>query len=468
MSGTIVVNAARKPPLDPGFVPAVLWNRAFGEAVAASGRGVDLGVAVERGEGTISTFLTKVFPHEGEWKALNVRYVERLVKTLLWSRGGWKITVAGDPGIADAISTTYSPNGAREFDYQMIGASIYGMPMKVVGCDFSEMPEAHEREVLLGGNFGGCRIGFDLGGSDRKGAALIDGEVVFSEEIGWDPYFQKDPAWHKAGINDTLKRCAAKLPRVDAIGGSAAGAYVDNKVRAGSLYRGISAEDFRNHVVNMFTELQEEWSVPFVIVNDGEVTALAGAMSMDASAVLGVSMGTSQAAGYVNDAGNITDWLNELAFVPVDYREDAPADEWSGDIGCGVQYFSQQAVARLAPAAGLNFREGMPFPEQLVEVQKLMAEGDDRAKRIYETIGVCFGYAIAHYADFYDISNLLILGRVTSGEGGDLILSTAEDLLKEEFPKLAGAITFRTPDEKSKRHGQAAAAASLPTIERVE
>ena len=142
--------------------------------------------------------------------------------------------------------------------------------------------------------------------------------------------------------------------------------------------------------------------------------------------------------------------------------DDAPVDEWSGDRGCAVQYFCQQGVARLAPLAGLEFPAGMKFPEQLVEVQTLMAAGDARARKIYETIGICFGYAIAHFADFYEIRNLLILGRVTSGEGGAIIIEKAREVLAAEFPALAAAIQLRTPDEKDKRHGQAVAAASLP------
>ena len=231
----------------------------------------------------------------------------------------------------------------------------------------------------------------------------------------------------------------------------------------GSLYRGIAEPDFDRHIRGIFRALQSWWGgVPFDVVNDGEVTALAGSMSMKANAVLGYSMGTSVAAGYVTPDGNITSWLNELAFVPIDYRDDAPADEWSGDIGCGVQYFSQQAVSRLLPAAGIAVTAEMPLAERLVEVQKLMAQGDPRARKIYETIGTCFGYAIAHYGEFYDIENMLVLGRVTSGEGGDVILANARQVLKDEFPALAEKVRLRTPDEKDKRHGQAIAAASLP------
>jgi predicted NBD/HSP70 family sugar kinase len=199
------------------------------------------------------------------------------------------------------------------------------------------------------------------------------------------------------------------------------------------------------------------------VINDGEVTALAGSMSMEAHAVLGISMGTSLAAGYCTPSGHITNWINELAFAPIDYRDDAPADEWSGDVGCGVQYFSQQGVARLAPKAGFEFGD-LPFPEQLLAVQEAMENGHEGARKIYETIGVCFGYTIAHYAEFYEIENLLILGRVTSGAGGELILEKGSEVLHDEFPELAEQITMTTPDEKMKRHGQAVAAASLPAL----
>lgn len=467
MSKTLI-NAipGTKPVLDPEFIPAALWNRAYSEEVKKSGKAEKIVLAFERSNGTISTLASEIFPHSADYAELNIKYVERLIKFFLWMKGAYKVTIAGSTKLAEDISKIYSPNGKRAFDHKMMG-KIYGKDLIIVGCDLKDAPREHEIDVKLGGNFDGCRIGFDLGGSDRKCAAVMNGEVVFTEEVPWDPYFQKDPSWHKAGINDSLKRAAAKLPRVDAIGGSSAGVYVDNQVRIASLFRGVSENDFKNHIEGIFLEIQKEWNdVPFIVVNDGEVTALAGAISMNDNAVLGISMGTSMAGGYVTPKGNITDWLNEIAFAPVDYRDDAPADEWSGDIGCGVQYFSQQGVARLAKLAGIEFADKMPFPERLVEVQKLMEAGDQRAKKIYETIGVCFAYAIVHYADFYEIRNLLILGRVTSGKGGDLILSVAEEVLKKEFPQLAAKMKFRTPDEQSKRHGQAVTAASLPSLKK--
>jgi len=203
--------------------------------------------------------------------------------------------------------------------------------------------------------------------------------------------------------------------------------------------------------------------MPLEVANDGDVTALAGAMSLQSNAVLGVAMGSSQAAGYLNSQGRITGWLNELAFAPVDYNPRAATDEWSGDIGCGVQYFSQQAVVRLAPAAGIDLPDGQPA-EQLKFVQDLHQQGDARPPRIFQTIGAYLGYALAQYADMYDFSHVLVLGRVTSGAGGDLIVEKATEVLRTDFPELAQKLSLHLPNEKSKRVGQAVAAASLPEL----
>ena len=179
---------------------------------------------------------------------------------------------------------------------------------------------------------------------------------------------------------------------------------MNNRVKVASLFRGVPTDLFQSRVKDLFLELAKEWKVPFEIANDGEVTALAGSMALGENAVFGLAFGTSTAAGYVTPEGNITTWLNELAFAPVDYNPRAPVDEWSGDYGCGVQYFSQQCVGRLLAPAGIEVDSALPLPEKLKHVQALMAKGDERARNIYETIGTYLGYAIAHYADFYDSS----------------------------------------------------------------
>jgi predicted NBD/HSP70 family sugar kinase len=458
----ISVNPKYRPVLDPDFVPASLWNRAFRGLVERSA-GEPLALALERSDGSVSVYRTAVLPDHARYAGINQRYVERLLKFLLWQKGGWRITVAGPASLAACLRHVYAPGGARAFDYEFMGERVYGHPMCVESVPYERAPDEREAAAPLGRHLKGCRIGFDLGASDRKCAAVIDGRVVFSDEVAWSPATQPDPQYHFDGVDDSLRRAAAHLPRVDAIGGSAAGVYVGNEVRIGSLYRAVPRDLFDTRIRRLFFDLQVKWNrVPFDVVNDGEVTALAGSMALDDSAVLGVAMGSSLAAGFVTPQGSITSWLNELAFVPVDYRIDAPADEWSGDPGVGAQYFSQQAVGRLLFPAGIELPAEMSLPIKLEAVQKLMAAGDDRARRMYQTIGVYFGYNIATYAAHYDFRNLQVLGRVLTGEGGDLILSVAGRVLKDEFPEIAERVRFHIPDEKEKRHGQAIAAASLP------
>jgi predicted NBD/HSP70 family sugar kinase len=465
MSGLLPISPQFRPVLDPAFVAAALWNRAYRDAVKASGGGEPLAFALERSDGSISVFRTAILPHERSNEALNVRYAERLLKFLLWQKGGYGVTVGGNAALAKSLRGIYAPGGARAFDHDFMGEMVYGRPMTIESATYDRTPVERESSAPLGRHLDGCRIGFDLGASDRKCAAIAGGEVVFSEEVSWNPSKEADPQYHFDGVNDSLRRAAAHLPRVDAIGGSAAGVYVNNEVRVGSLYRAVPRDLFENRIRRLFFDLQAAWGgIPFDVVNDGEVTALAGSMALNDSAVLGIAMGSSLAAGYVTPQGAITSWLNELAFVPVDYREGAPVDEWSGDGGVGAQYFSQQAVGRLLAPAGIELPAEMPLPVKLEQVQNLMAAGDERARRIYETIGVFFGYNIAHYMDFYDVRNLLVLGRVMTGEGGDVILAQATRVLQTEFPETAERIRFHIPDEKEKRHGQAIAAASLPAL----
>ncbi|MDC0050425.1 ROK family protein, partial [Verrucomicrobia bacterium] len=279
-----------------------------------------------------------------------------------------------------------------------------------------------------------------------------------------DPYFQEDPDYHYAGIMDSLKRAAEHLPRVDAIGGSAAGCYSHNRVTWASLFRGVGPKDFEEKVRGMFLRIADEWNAPLEVINDGEVTALAGSMAIGQNGVLGIAMGTSQGGGYIDMEGNLTTWLSELAFAPIDLHPEAPADEWSCDLGCGAQYFSQQAVGRLLPASGIEYDASLGLPEQLKVVQQRMEEGDARALKIYDAIGIYLGYSLAHYAEFYDFEYVLLLGRVTSGLGGEHIIERSKEVMTAEFPELAARIKFHIPDEMEKRHGQAIAAASLPKL----
>ena len=451
------------PPLDPDFRPAVLANRAFQKEVVDLQVGVPLVLGLERANGELSRFETQVFPSGHPRAEANLVYVERLVKYLLWQRGGWRVYVGGPHAIGEHIRACYAPDGMRKFDYHFMGEDVYEQTFTVTICDAVDVPPAKESGRALGRHLDGCRIGFDLGASDRKVSAVVDGRPIYSEEVVWEPRKQSDPNYHYHEIMTALKTAALKMPRVDAIGGSSAGIYVNNRAMIASLFRGIPRQRF-GEVRDLFLRIQREMGVPLEIINDGDVTALAGSMSLEDNGILGIALGSSEAAGYVDMDGHIISWLSELAFAPIDYKPNAPIDEWSGDIGCGSQYFSQQCVFRLAPKAGITLPTGVTDAEQLKFVQDKLEAGHEGAAQIWQSMGYYLGYGVAHYADFYAIKHVLILGRCTSGRGGQLILDGANEVLKTEFPELAVCINIQLPDEKSRRVGQSIAAASLPMI----
>jgi len=450
-----------QPPLDEGFRPAILANRNFQREVESAG--VRLVLGLERSADDFSRFESKVLPEGHPNFEANYQFIERIVKFLLWQRGGHTLYVGGSPKIAEHLKSVYSANGARHFDTKFMGEQVYEKEFSVIACSVDEVPAVRETGKLLGRNLNGNRIGFDLGASDRKVSAVVDGNPIYSEEVIWEPRKNTDPEYHYREVMTALKTAASKMPHVDAIGGSSAGIYIDNRPMVASLFRGIPQEKF-GEIKNMFIRIREEMGVPLEVINDGDVTALAGSMSIEDNAVLGIALGSSEAAGYVNNEGHIMGWLNELAFAPIDYSPNAPADEWSGDHGCGAMYFSQQCVFRLAPKAGIEIPSDVTDAEKLKFVQEKLEEGHEGAVKIWQSMGVYLGYGIAHYAEFYEIKHVLILGRCTSGRGGDLLIEGARKIFEVEFPELLQKIELHLPDEKVRRVGQSVAAASLPVV----
>ena len=456
-----LVEAKVRPPLDEDFRPAVLANRNF--ARQARSFGVKLVIGLERSGGEFSRFETFVYPEGHPDFEANLPYIERIVKFLLWQRGGHTVYIGGPQAIADHIRSVYSSSGARKFDAHFMGTLVYEKEFSVVSCAAEEVPASRETGKLLGRNLNGCRIGFDLGASDRKVSAVVDGNAIYSEEVVWEPRKNTDPEYHHSEIVTALRTAASKMPRLDAIGGSSAGIYVDNRPMVASLFRGIPQERF-SEIKNLFLHIRQEMGVPLEVINDGDVTALAGSMSIGDNGILGIALGSSEAAGYVNLEGHIMGWLNELAFAPVDYSPRATVEEWSGDLGCGASYFSQQCVFRLAPRAGIEIPTNVTDAEKLKFVQNKLEAGDPGAQKIWESMGVYLGYGIAHYADFYDIKHVLILGRCTSGRGGDLLIKGVNEVFTAEFPELLQKLELHLPDEKIRRVGQSVAAASLPVV----
>lgn len=418
---------------------------------------------IERNDGFRQTCKLDLLKSSG-YDQSNYRLVERLVKTSLYVYGGYKIYVGGCGYIADRLKEEYRIGGAREFDVKMM-TRIYEKPFEVISVKYQDVPQSYEKAEKHTFSLNGCRIGFDAGGSDRKVSAVIDGKDVYSEEVVWHPKTTSDPDYHYAEIKKAFKSAAERMPRVDAIGISSAGIYISNQVKAASLFISVPDDLFNKKVKNIYIDAVKELfgDIPVKVANDGDVTALAGAMSLGTNKVLGIAMGTSEAAGYVDGDGCIKGWLNELAFAPVDYSENAETDPWSGDKGCGVSYFSQDGVIKLAGMCNLELSGNTPA-EKLKSAQKLLNDGDIKAQQIFEDIGEYLAHSLAYYLWFYDTEQVLILGRVTSGKGGELIMNTCNAVLKACYPQIAEKVKINLPDEKSRRVGQSIAAASLPLL----
>ena len=448
------VDIKNKPILDPEFTPLLKFNQAF-----LAGAKKPVSIAVERADKQMATTHTFIYGTP-EMEAADNYYIDRLVKTLLWMKGGFRVYVT-DKNVYDYLNSVYCAGGAREFDWDYM-ASVFENPFEIILCD--EVPENMDLPMPIGGHLEGCRIGFDAGGSDRKVSAVIDGETVYSEEVLWYPKVTADPDYHYDGIVSALKTAAEHMPRVDAVGVSSAGVFINNRTMAASLFLSVPKELYDTKVKDIYIRAITDTfgDVPYAVANDGDVSALAGTMSLNDNNVLGIAMGTSEAVGYIDENGNVTGWLNELAFCPVDANPDAMQDEWSGDIGCGVKYFSQDGVIKLAPRAGIELDLSEPPAHNLKAVQKLMEADDERAAKVFHDIGVYLGHTLAYYYENYGFKYVLLLGRTMSGKGGDLLLATCKKVLEEEYPEVDAAIQLTLPDEKFRRVGQSMAAASLP------
>ncbi len=450
------------PSLDQGFMPLKPYKDAYIKSVKENG-GEPIAIGIERNNGQCSVyeFETHINP---KYRGMDNNFVERFVKFLLWMKGGYKVYICGNPEIGDHIKNVYTDKGERAFDVTFM-ERVYEHNFEVVIGDFSDRPKENEVGQPVGGGLDGCRIGFDAGGSDMKVCAVKDGEVLYAEEVVWLPKLNDDPNYHYEHIQSCIEKAATFLPQVDAIGISSAGVYVDNRCMVASLFILIEGEVFDQRIKDIFLNVTKAYPEAKVrVLNDGDVAAVAGAMNIGTNSVMGIAMGTSEAVGFVDKEGKIKGWLNELAFAPVDYNPEAMEDEWSGDYGCGCKYFSQDSVIKLAERAEIELDSNLTLAEKLKVVQKLMTEQDSRAKEVYENIGIYLGHTLAYYYELYEMNNLLLLGRVMSGDGGNIILDFAQKVLAEEYPEINNDLSLSLPDEKARRVGQSVAAASIPSL----
>ena len=390
----------------------------------------------------------------------DVYFVRQTVKALLWSRGGFRVLLAGDGAVCQAVAAIFAPGGRGSFDADFM-AGIYGRPFSVERTD--RVPEPWDSPRPAGGHTDGCRIGFDAGGSDRKAVAMIDGKVVYAEAVPWSPKSARLLACHADGIMAGLRSAAAHLPRVDAVGVSTAGICVEDRVMRSVLFEKVPRSEFDPAIYQSIVACMFG-AVPCAVINDGDASALAGAAALGETDVLGIAMGTSLAAGYVDSGGRVTGWLNELAFVPVDASPDAPVDPWSADRGCGASYLSQDGVIRLADLTRIELDSYLSPAQKLSAVQELAERGDPRALAVFDTVGMYLAHALALYRELYPFRHVVLMGRVTSGKGGEQILAQCRAILASEYPDVAQSAALHLPGEAKRLTGQAIAAATLPAL----
>lgn len=433
------------PVLAPDFVPVESWDRAY---LATADKPVTLALLRRGGVERLSLRI------RGDGGEADAHFLRRTVKTLLWQKGGDTL-LCDNAAAASLLGRQFGPG---TFDYTFF-TGVYENPFTVLYT--KDIPESATREIPCDTHGDGCRIGFDAGGTDRKAAAVQDGRTVYTEEVLWEPKTHADPVYHYREVRRALLSAAEHLPRVDAVGISTAGVCVGGRVMRSSIFSAVpDPTETRDLYLRVVRDLFGH--IPCRVENDGDVSALSGAMTLGRPSLLGIAMGTSQAGGFVTERRGLTGWLNELAFLPVDDNPAAPLDPWSGDRGCGVSYFSQDGVLRLARRAGLSWDETQPLGQQLKAIQAMAEAGDKNALAVFVTIGQCLGHTLPLYHRLYGCRHVLLQGRVVSGAGGEALLQSCRRVLAEEYPRLP--LSLILPDEAARRTGQAVAAAALPSL----
>jgi len=472
------------PPLDPKFAPLVLAKRKYLEATKDCADKLDW--ALPRTDGC-GRYTLPVFP-DGHKDARASGYLAGvLIQEMIWQRSGSSLILCGPPKMCAAIKKMFSVGGMYDFEVTSM-PNVCGTPETPFEVNIvetvAELPVSKDTPQVCGKDATGCRLAFDLGKSDIKTVAVQDNKVLDSAETEWD-VTNPDPDYHFDAILAAMKKTAKKLPKIEAIGGSATGTVgANNEATWCDIFPNVPPDVYKEKVLHMFSRLAKEMAgdVPLKVINDGEVTALAAYQKIKAGNILGISMGSSEGAGYANADGNLLGWISELCYVRLDLNPNAPTDPWTKGqhTGCSHVYLGQRGVTRFAGKAGLDVSKEMNYPHPdmctmkhdihaqcLKKVQEAMKDPakEPEARKIYETVGVYLGYALAQYMEFYAIDHVMILGRVSKGVGGDLMMDMAKKVLQEDFPDLK-VPQFHTADDHFKAVGQCIAAAALPELKR--
>ena len=453
------IDIKNKPVFEPDFIPVYRYVTAY-----VKGANQPYAFALERNNGNISKFSTMVYGTK-EQHELDIFYLKLLIRASLNFWGGWKLYLCGNEELSAALKDYYL-SGETKLDSINFAEKAFSREFTIEILPFESCPSVKEQPRSLGFHLDGCRIGFDAGASDRKVAAVVDGETIYAEEVLWYAKFRSDIDYHYNEIVTAFKTAASKMPRVDAIGVSTASLVVDNRLKFTSFFKMIPPEIAETEGADIYLRAAKEIGddIPITILTDGAVSALAGAMVLNKKSLLGIAVGTSIGMGYIDSDGKVSDRSVGLASNKVSLNEDAPIDEWGNEVGVGDSYFSQNQVIRLAEKIGIEMPEDLYPAEKLLIVQEQMENDHPEVRKIYEHIGCCLAHTLPLCGLFFDLENVYLCGRVFSNKGGELILSECQRILAEEYPEFNKQITVWLPDEKARRVSQSVAAASLPEI----
>jgi predicted NBD/HSP70 family sugar kinase len=487
----LVVEGAIAAPLDPGFAPVVLAKKKYREAAKDCKESVHW--RLTRPDGCAAGEL-KVFPADDPRYGASVILAGIMIQESIWRCGATSLKLCGPPQICNALQKAYSKGGTYEFEADVM-PKAFGTPDKPFVVEYmgdaglepkllDDLPKAKDTPQVCGKDAGGCRLAFDLGKSDIKTVAIKDGEVLDSMETEWD-VTNVDPEYHFKAIVDamqaTIERAKAKgFGDIQAVGGSATGTVSgDNEATWCDIFPNVPQDVYKEKVVDIFKRIAKEVAgdVPLKVINDGEVTALAAVQKIGKGNVMGISMGSSEGGGYANEDGNLMGWINELCYMKLDMNPRAPTDPWTKGAHRGMShmYLGQRGATKNAwkicevpenyryPHADMCTIKHEDHSKCLKLIQDAYKNNPDKAADLYKTCGVYLGYGLANYCEHYKIEHVMILGRVSKGDGGDLMLKTASEVLEKEFPELP-KITFHTADDHFKAVGQCIAAAALPVI----
>lgn len=409
----------------------------------------EIEIVLSRGKGLVYPFSLRINDDFEE----SYFHLKKVLFALLWTIGGSRFLFHCDSSFYSRFVGKIQKDEEVHASFKAI-EKIYGEPVSFFLTE--EIPfktiKTAKRTLLPSG----CRVGLDLGGSDIKVMALQDGKVLYSSEILWSPKTARDPSYHDSFIRSALKEAASYLPRVDAVGVSTSGVVEEEDLIYPSLFTSCSEKDKKEGIRVLLKEISHELfpNATFSLINDGDASALGASFLYEKDSVLGLSLGTSLAGGYVKN-GFLYPYLNELSKVPVNFSSFAKRHYQLGIKGSASEYLSQKGIIALTEESGVELKGTLP--EKLLMVQVLAEQGNDEVLQAYRTFGKRLGSCVLYFSLFLDFSCVFLLGRVLSGKGGETLLESANEYLASKGSEL----TLFSADERFKRLGQAYVAACL-------